>query len=289
MIGAMKNTAAETAPLREDLARRVLRHFGLPRELPPSLNTLRLLLQRYTRTVPWESASRIVRRAQYADVADYALLGAAFWASHFEQGTGGTCYESNYAFFALLRRIGFAGYLTINDMGSAIGCHSAIVLLLDGRKHLVDVGFPLHAILPLSDERESTVDSPFMRYMAKPLAESRYEIWRDTPRDQTVFHLNDVPVGAADYRSATRHDYRHDGGQFLNEVVIHKAVDEQLWRFNSDERPLCLQQFVAGERQDHQLGDDPAGEVASKFGMARDVVAEALGILGIDSAAPIPK
>lgn len=281
MIGVMKISAAETAPLPEVLTRRVLRHFGLPKDRPPSLNTLRLLLQRYTRTVPWESASRIVRRAQYADAADCALLGESFWESHFEQGSGGTCYESNYAFFALLRRLGFEGYLTINDMGSAIGCHSAIVLLLDGRKRLVDVGFPLHAILPLTNGRESTVDSPFMCYTTEPLTESRYDIWRSVPRDERVFQLNDAAVGEADYRATTLHDYRRDGGQFLNEVVIHKVVDERLWRFNSDERPLRLQQFVAGERQDHHLGDDPAGEVARKFGMAREVVAGALAILNI--------
>lgn len=277
----MKNTAAETAPLTENLNRRVLRHFGLPTDLPPSLNSLGLLLQRYTRTVPWESASRVVRRALYADAADCALLGESFWESHFEQGTGGTCYESNYAFFALLRRIGFEGYLTINDMGSAIGCHSAIVLLLDGRKRLVDVGYPLHAILPLSDGRESSVESPFMRYTAKPLAESRYEIRRSVPRDERVFQLNDAAVGEADYRATTLRDYRRDGGQFLKEVVIHKVIDDQLWRFNSDERPLRLQQFVAGERRDHFLGDDPASEVVGKFGMAREVVAGALEILNI--------
>ena len=68
--------------------------------------------------MPWESASRIVRRARHTESADCVLLGAEFWESHFALGTGGTCYESNYAFFGLLRRIGFEGYLTINDMGS---------------------------------------------------------------------------------------------------------------------------------------------------------------------------
>ncbi len=281
MIGAMKTAAAETAPLPEGLTQRVLRCFGLPAIPPPSLNTLRLLLDRYTRTTPWESASRIARRAQHTDAADCALLGEAFWESHFMIGTGGTCYESNYAFFALLRRIGYDGYLTINDMGSAIGCHSAIVVLLDGRKHLVDVGLPLHAILPLREGLQSTAESAFMRYTAKPLAEGIFEIWRSVPRDEPVFQLNDKPVAEAKYRAVTLHDYRHDGGQFLNEVVIRKVLSDQLWRFNSSERPLRLQQFVAGARRDHMLGDDPASEVADKFGIASDVVAEALAIIDV--------
>lgn len=284
MIAAMETVSDEIAPLSAGLAQRVLRHFGLPDDPAPSLNTLRLLLERYTRTLPWESASRIVRRAAHTDAAGCMLLGAAFWESHFEQGAGGTCYESNYAFFALLRRIGFEGYLTLNDMGSAIDCHSAIVLRLDGQKLLVDVGFPLHAILPLPAGRKTTASSPFMRYTAKPLTESRCEIWRDVPRAQVVFQLKDVAVEQADYRATTLRDYRRDGGQFLNEVVIHKVVDEQLWRFNSDERPLRLQQFVTGQRRDHILGDDAAGAVADKFGIARDVVAEALAILSVGAS-----
>lgn len=275
MIGAMTNATDLIAPLTAGLTQRVLAHLDLPTDARPTLNTLRLLLERYTRTAPWESASRIARRAQHADAADCMLMGDAFWENHFAQGTGGTCYESNYAFFGLLRRIGYEGYLTINDMGSAIGCHSAIVILLHGQKLLVDVGFPLHAILPLPDGQETTAESPFMRYSAKPLTESRIEIWRDVPRPERVFQLNDKAVGETDYRATTRHDYRHDGGQFLNEVVIHKVIDDQLWRFNSNERPLRLQQFIGGERHDHKIGDDPAREVADKFGIAREVVAEA--------------
>ncbi len=275
----MTKAMTNITPLPTSLCRTVLYHLNLPTAPPPTLETLQQLVAGYTRAVPWESASRIVRRTLQADASDCMLLGEAFWQSHIKQGSGGTCYESNYAFFGLLRRIGFEGYLTINDMGSAIGCHSAIVLLLDGQKVLVDVGYPLHAILPLMDGRESTVKSPFMRYTAKPLPASRWQIWRDIPRHERVFQLNDRAVGDAEYRATTLRDYRHDGGQFLNEVVIHKVIDNQLWRFNSDERPFRLQQFVAGERHDQPLGAEPAREVADKFGIARDVVAEALSAI----------
>ena len=123
----------ETASLSNSICRRILRHFALPIDSPPDLDTMRQLLARYTRTVPWESASRIARRARHQAATDCALLGADFWESHFASGSGGTCYESNYAFFALLRFMGYEGYLTINDMGSAIGCHSAIVIIIGVR------------------------------------------------------------------------------------------------------------------------------------------------------------
>lgn len=271
----------ETTPLPPSLCRRVLTHFGMSASPPPTLATLQELVARYTRTVPWESASRIARRARHTEAADCALLGDAFWESHFESGSGGTCYESNYAFFGLLRWLGYDAYLTINDMGESLGCHSAIVVLLDGQKILVDVGLPLYAILPLREGLESTAESHFMSYTAKPLAAGRFEIWRSVPRDERVFQLNDKPVGEAEYRVVTLHDYRHDGGQFLNEVVIRKVLNDQLWRFNSNVQPLVLQEFVDGERRDHAMGGDAAAELAAKFGIAREVVAEAMAALGL--------
>lgn len=269
----------ETAALSSALCQRILRHFNLPTNLEPNLDTLRLLVERYTRTVPWESASRILRRARKAQSANCVLLGEAFWENHFTSGAGGTCYESNYAFFGLLRWIGYRGYLTINDMGSSIGCHSAIVILLDDGKYLVDVGFPVHGVLPLRDSDKSFTRSPIMDYTVEPLGEGRYAVWREIQQRDSAFQLNDASVSEADYRAIAIHDYRHDGGQFLSEIVIHKVIDDQLWRFNGDERPRRIQQFVNGERRDHQLGEDPAAELSEKFGIARDLIAEAMAAL----------
>ncbi|HRF95512.1 MAG TPA: hypothetical protein PLZ51_09970, partial [Aggregatilineales bacterium] len=65
---------------------------------PPSLAGIDALLGAYTRTVPWESISRIARKATSARLEDAPLMPSNFWASAISYGTGGTCYESNYAF-----------------------------------------------------------------------------------------------------------------------------------------------------------------------------------------------
>lgn len=269
----------DTQALPAPLCQRILRHFGLPPDPPPNLETLRQLVARYTRTVPWESASRIARRARHAASADCILLGEAFWESHFALGTGGTCYESNYAFFGLLRQLGYSGYLTINDIGGAVGCHSAIVVLFDRRKYLVDVGFPLYNIIAINPDQATRAECPIMNYKVLPQGANRYQLLREHHPRVHSFLLHDEPVADAEYRAIGISDYRHDGGQFLNEIVIQKVVNEQLWRFHSDERPFRTQQFVAGERQDHILAGDIATGVAQRFHIDRAVVAEALAIL----------
>ena len=271
----------ETPPLDGPLATYVLQRFGLPERPRANEETLRRLLDSYTRIVPWESASRIVRRANHESQDDCPVIAEAFWESALDRGTGGTCYESNYAFYSLLRRLGYNGYLTINDMGTTIGCHSAIIIWLDGHKHLVDVGFPLHAVLPLPIRETVEVEGQFFHYRVIAGDANRYTIWRHPHPRGLVFTLVDVPVSDADYRAITVHDYRRDGGQFLNEIVIHKVINEQLWRFNSDDLPWHVQVFVDGKRQNQDLDGDVAGRLSSTFGVDRDIVARAMRALGL--------
>ena len=266
----------DTPALPRPLCMRILRHLGFPVTPPVSLYALRMLMTRYTQCVPWESASRIARRAKHELAADCALLGADFWHSHFKIGSGGTCYESNYAFFGLLRWLGYEGYLTINDMGESIGCHSAIVLRLDGRKWLVDVGIPLHAPLPIPESGASETDSRFFRYGMRAEGQDRYEITRHPHPSPLIFTLVDEPVADADYRRIAIKDYSPDTGLFLDKVVINKVATGQMWRFNSEERPWHLQQFAAGERINHALDDDAVEALAWKFGMSAQVIAAGL-------------
>ncbi len=270
---------SQTKSLNSKLAQSVLRRFGLPQDLPANKGTLVQLLDSYTRIVPWESASRIVRRAQHHVQADCPVFAEEFWDSMLANGAGGTCYESNYAFLGLLKQLNFEGYLTINDMGASIGCHSAIVIWLDGQKHLVDVGLPLYAVLRFPAAGSEATESPYFRYTMNKVDENRYMITRHPHPRCDAFLLVDEPVADDDYRAITIHDYRHDGGQFLGEIVIHKVIDGQLWRFNSDDRPLHLQQFIDGQRHNHTLDGDVAIQLSDAFEMNRIILAEAIRIL----------
>src|SRR5688572_9127270 len=115
----------------------------------PDLALLDALVGAYIRTVPWESAFRIVKRARTINTEDCPRWPEEFWADAMERGGGGTCFESNYAFFGLLGALGYEGYLTVNDVGDHPACHTAIVVPLEGEKWLVDVGWPVHGPLPI--------------------------------------------------------------------------------------------------------------------------------------------
>jgi arylamine N-acetyltransferase len=231
--------------------------------------TLDSLVAAYVRRVPWESVSRIARRRP--------AWPDDFWSSAMQQGTGGTCFESNLAFFDLLRGLGHTGYLTINDMGETQGCHSAIVLQDGSGKTLVDVGLPLYATLPLDPNHITHATSPFHTFSAVPLGDNRYEIRRDRHPNPYCFTLIDCPVDEDTYRTVLRNDYGPDG-LFLDRAIIHKVINERVWRFDGTQ-PYHLKSFDQGEKTYYLLDQDAATvarQLADHFGIAYQLVLKAL-------------
>lgn len=261
-------------PLSDDLTRAILAHLGV-RAAPPTLTLLDTLLEAHTRTVPWESAFRIAKRARTERTEDCPRWPEEFWRDAIEYGGGGTCFESNYAFFGLLLSLGYEGYLTVNNMGTQVGCHTAIVLNLDSARWLADVGLPLFIPLPLDSKSPTIRSSPLATYTVKPDGAARYRIERSPHPSPYCFTLIDRPVPDAAYRNATTEDYGA-GGLFLNRVIVNKVINGQLWRFNSAESTPHLEMFHDGKRTDYTIAGDPAEVVSRHFGMDVETLRAAL-------------
>lgn len=276
-------------PLSADLTDRVLNFLGVARAAP-TVELVDALITAYAQTVPWESAFRIVRRAAVANTEDCPRWPEMFWNDAMTKGGGGTCFESNYAFFSLLRALGYAGYLTVNNMrddgGSypsgtvvpSIGCHSAIVLQIDGKRWLTDAGLPLYCPIPLASDAITHRSHPIHDYTIRPNGDNRFHVERNHHPQTNCFTLIDVPIDNATYRARTIRDYGEDG-LFLESVIITKIVEGEPWRFSSRELPLRLECFANHTRTEHPLPadrDEAASTVAQHFSMDEQTVQQAL-------------
>ncbi|NJM40906.1 MAG: arylamine N-acetyltransferase [Anaerolineae bacterium] len=259
------------------LAHRILHRFALDKA-PPTLPYLTAILNAYVQTVPWESASRIVRRAQVSETEQCPRWPEEFWEGALQRGLGGTCFESNYAFLALLHALGFEGYLTINDMHDYVGCHTATVVQLDREQWMADAGFPVLAPLQLDAAHPTHAISRWLHYTALPQPNHAFVLERTPHPAPYMFTVYNTPIADADYRAATTHDYGPNG-LFLQEVNINKVVDGALWRFSTRELPLHLETFVGEQRIDIPIKgdlDQAAHVIAAKFGMDEPTLREAL-------------
>lgn len=244
----------------------------------PSAGLLAALIGRYVEKVPWESASRIAKRARTADPASCPRWPREFWDDAMRLGTGGTCFESNLAFWSVLESLGFEGYLTINNMQESIGCHTAIVVTMRDERWLVDAGYPIYAPLRLIPHSRSHSQTPWITFTATWVGDNRYEITRAPHPAPYCFTLINTPVDVNDYLAATTGDYGPDG-LFLDGLIVNKVVNDQLWRFSSAEAPPALLLFENGSRTDHAITGDVAAQVSVHFGIHVDVIRAAFAAL----------
>jgi arylamine N-acetyltransferase len=262
----------------ERLTRDVLAYLGVAADVP-TVRLLDALLVAYTERVPWESASRIAKRARTPATADCPRWPEEFWRDALRDGTGGTCFESNYGFFTLLRSLGFAGYLTINDMHEQIGCHTAIVALLDGVKWLTDVGMPLYLPVPFGPDREGQRTTPFHTYTVRPEGDDTFTVLRDRHPAPYCFTFYDRPIPDDTYRAATTADYE-PSGNFNDRVIVTKVTESEIWRFNGVNPPM-MESFRDGGRKVHPVSEDVAVTVADRFALDRVTMQAALDAVGL--------
>lgn len=279
----MSNTALELSP---KLIEELLAFLEIAPGRLPDRELLDDLVAAYTRRVPWESASRIAKkykvvdRAGTADVQACARWPAEFWRDATDRGTGGTCFESNYAFFALLRGLGYAGYLTVNNMESSIGCHAAIVVVINNSPWLTDVGLPLYAPLPIDPASSTRRQSAFHGYTVRPAGSSAYQIERDHHPQPYCFTLIDTEVPETRYRQVLAEDYGPNG-HFLDRVIVNRVIDGHICRFNGGERPFRLERFRRDYQDSRVLGNDPASDVARFFDLDEQILRQALLAVGV--------
>lgn len=267
----MTNYPILSASLRDH----VLSYLGCS-PAKPSTQALNRLIISYVQKVPWESVFRIAKHRHTSSVEARPRWPEEFWIDAIERGGGGTCFESNYAFLAFLQALGYEGYLTINDMGETHGCHSALVLLLNDQKRLVDVGIPLYASLRLPVAQRTRTASYFHTYIVRPLEATRYVIERTNHPHRYLYTLIDQPVADAPYRAAMIQDYGQQG-LFLDRVIINKVIEGKVWRFDSRDRPLRIEAIEPTNKTEILLPDSLlARRLASYFAMERAVIQLAL-------------
>lgn len=265
--------------LSPELTSQILSYLGCVRE-EPSIYYLNRLIRAYIRHVPWESVSRIVKRRATPQTELCPRWPEEFWQEAFKDGTGGTCFENNLAFFTLLNTVGFNGYLTINDMENP-GCHTACIMMLDEQKYLADVAIPIHCALPISADRLIKKSNQFHNYRIRPIGTQRYAIERSHHPKPTIFTLVDVPVPFEEYQGAVQRDYE-ETGYFLDRVIIVKVIGNRLWRFSSVDTPYKLEGFNRTSRQEVLLETETlAKSLAKHFRIDERKIALALSHMQI--------
>jgi len=261
----------------------ILQHLKVDRSLP-TLEYLQELMTAYCSNVPWESVSKIVKKSLCDKTINCLRLENEFWTSAFQYGTGGTCYESNWAFFCFLQNLGFDGYLTSNKIINKTSVHSAIVMMISDKKYIVDIGYPTYAPIPVIEEAVTVSGNFPIKYRCTPTSSKEYIIENFPHPRPYLYHFKDIPVNPGDYLEMASKDYG-EGGLFSNRIIIRKMINKVPTRFDSEDIPYNIHTLQNGEKVKTFIKDeDLIRRLSDHFNLNRKIISQAFMILNKTNA-----
>ena len=207
-----------------------------PRE--PTHAVLRSLQLTHVRTVPFENLDVFARTGVRVG-RDWSIPKIV------DRHRGGWCFELNGAFSALLDALGFAITLhsgQVDTGGGVLGPaldHLVLVVALDGRRFLVDVGFGDSALAPLDLAVTDPQDGIAARYRLAPVVDDvggpeAVEMFEEQANEAWVRQLRVdlTPRQLADFEPRSTYLQTKPGLSWTTKRFATRATDDgRVWLF----------------------------------------------------------
>ncbi|KIW66209.1 hypothetical protein PV04_08409 [Phialophora macrospora] len=193
-----------------------------------------------------------------------------------ERGLGGYCMENNAFFSTILRSLGYQLYVTgarvshaldgqENDPGFAGWQHEVIIVIINGQKYLVDVGFgstsPLHPI-PLdqtSTKVYNSVPGAEIRLVYRPIAsntdQSQY-LWvlesrnKSHPQWQGCYCFDTLEWLPSDFEIINYRTSQDPASWFTHRLVLVRILVDEDTKTKATGTVI-----LGGEKIERRLGD----------------------------------
>lgn len=140
------------------------------------LQSLGALARSFSR-LPYENLTKIIRSSRNGKGPSARRLPAQVLADHRELGTGGTCFSLTATLLRLVRSLGFEAQPILADRHYGADTHSALLVWIRGRAHLLDPGYLVVEPVPLDENREVEVKTPFNRLLLSPESPGRMRLY----------------------------------------------------------------------------------------------------------------
>ena len=225
--------------------------------------------------LPFENLTKIIKDAEAGRVEEARRTAAEVLADHRKFGAGGTCFALTSTMLHLVRGLGFEAEPILADRRFGADTHSAFLVWLDGKPHLLDPGYLIVKPLALPTTSEVCIATPFNELVLVPKdGGAKVELY--TRQDgQTTYRLTfkTAPVDAGEFLRAWDISFDADMMRYL---VLSRVVGGQQIYFQK--RHLLVRNGDASQR--HEVTPDRLiVEIAQQFQIAPVLVAKALDVL----------
>ncbi len=207
-----------------ELADRYLDRIGLDTAPAPTVEGVERLMRAHLTHVPFENLDVYLQRGVATD-RTWTL------SKVLDRGRGGWCFELNGAFAALLESLGFEvrllGAAVLLGGPNRIVDHLTLEVTIEGRPHLVDVGFGdgFAAPLPLNTGGDARLDGRTGAFGFMASAEGTTLVRYDGDVPEAQYRFRRVALTRSDFEPASDRLYHDTQSNFRQGPVATRLLD----------------------------------------------------------------
>lgn len=247
----------------------------------PSLEDLRRLVRSQIQRVPFENVSKLWRFQRKGLCSMVSLEDHLDGIEHHR--FGGTCYANNWHFGQLLRHLGYEVGFCGADM-SQPDVHTVLIVVLDGREFLVDVGYGAPFYEPVPRDLESSIEIAWGRckyvfHPLDPMGRTRLEMYRSGQLIHGYLAKNE-PRSIDYFTNIVRDSFRPDT-HFMTALVAERFFPDRSVRIHNYTINLASPTSHAQTQLDDR--DQVARAVEEHCGIEAAIVREAIAGISIES------
>ena len=238
--------------LSADLLHRVLETLGMPDYISVDRAGLARVYAAWCENIPFDNIRKMIAlREPGAEMP--GLDASDFFENWLSHGTGGTCWPSSNALFALLRSLGFDARRVAGSMFDLPEPnHGTVKVKIGGQDWMVDSSMLTYRPLPLNGEIFIN-DDPAHGVEVEP-SNGSYLIWRDFPPllEYIPCRLQFDPVDTPFYRERYE-EFSREQSPFNDRLYFRSGGVEGAWvllgntRFRRTDDGLEVREFRVDE------------------------------------------
>ncbi|KPH65278.1 hypothetical protein AMS58_20665 [Pseudoalteromonas porphyrae] len=167
-----------------------------------------------------------------------------------EQREGGYCFEHNKIFHLALEALGFdvkilIGRVMLNGQTQNPRSHRLILLTLDNKQYLIDVGFGVSTpIIPLPIDKSGLHQQGVNTYQVKR-TDNFIEVKQTQPELKYIYRIELGEFYESDCEIAHFYSHQHQSAAFVNNLVVSRIADSERFLIRNN------QYFYWNEKNKH--------------------------------------
>ncbi|MCI0690744.1 arylamine N-acetyltransferase [candidate division KSB1 bacterium] len=251
-----------------------LQQYAISPRRHANIEVLREILAGFA-NLPYENLSKIIKFNRCGENGAQRLrLPEEVIEDHLRWRLGGTCFSLTFFLQTVLLHHGFACYVVMGDMRAGRNIHCAMVVMLDGARHLVDPGYLLRLPMALDPAKPRLYHTEFtgVELRFDPLHEA-YDVFTFNRQEiKWRYRFADRPTSPEEFLEHWQASFHRNS---MHGLCLTRATEDELIFIHKDfMRVTSLEgkRNVPIKRNYHET-------IQQLFGIAPEYVEQAMAAL----------